>query len=176
MLTRIFAPYPWYKLVILALLSVNVLVFAIFHDPVSAVDSLCWVWLLVMFELETVSDSSVCSTTQTRRWIRNALIVVVLAVFGLYVQNNDWLDVCNAMFWFALIALLELELRCPQTVSAYSRSYRLVTLAVFTALLVMVAFWVARAAWLDAYDALLWIVAFAVIDVDIFKFLQLKSG
>jgi hypothetical protein len=174
MIRQLFAPYPWFKLAILGLLSLNVLIYAIFHNPVSAVDALSWVLLLVMFELETFKQHAPFNSA-IRRSIRNGLILIIAAVFCLFVQRDEWLDISNSILWFMLIALLELEIRYPQTVEAHLRIYWLATLLIFIGLIVMIILWLANSAWLDAYDALLWIVAFAVIDVDIYKFLQFKG-
>ncbi|MDD4914148.1 MAG: hypothetical protein PHW13_03805 [Methylococcales bacterium] len=174
MIKQILSSCSWFKLTVLALLSLNVLIYAISHNLLNAIDALCWVLLLIMFELEAFSQTAPFSTA-TRCMMRNALILVVLAVFFIYIGSNEWLDVGNAVLWFMLIALLELEIRYPQTVLNHPQAYWLATLGVFIGLLAMVGIWLSRSAWLDAYDAVLWIVAFAVIDVDIFKFLQLKS-
>jgi hypothetical protein len=39
----------------------------------------------------------------------------------------------------------------------------------------MAGIWLWRQAWLDAYDAALWITAFGLIEVDLFHFLQRKN-
>jgi hypothetical protein len=102
--------------------------------------------------------------------IRNVLIAVIVLVFVGYVHDREWLDVVNSALWFALIALLELEVRWPDKVSNYRQSYRLATVSVFAGLIAVVIAWAWQSAWLAVYDATLWIVAFASIEVDIFNF------
>jgi hypothetical protein len=167
-------PYPKFKLAILALLTLNVFIYAINDTMTSTVDALVWVALLMMFELETLKAAPIASRTLHR--IRNALIIVIVLVFGSYIRDNEWLDVVNSLLWFALIALLELEVRWPSKVLQYPQAFWLATIAVFAGLVAMVAAWIWRADWLDAYDAALWIAAFATIEVDIFRFLQRKRG
>lgn len=163
--------YPKFKLAILVLLTLNIGVYAVVDTMTSAVDALVWVILLVMFELETVKARPFGE--HTLRAVRNGLIVVIALVFGSYVRDSEWLDVLNALLWFALIVLLELEVRWRSLVERHRQLFWLITLAVFLGLIGMVAAWLMRSAWLDAYDALLWIVAFGVIEVDIFHFLRL---
>ena len=47
-------------------------------------------------------------------------------------------------------------------------------MTVFAGLIAMVIAWAWQSAWLDVYDAALWIVAFGSIEVDIFQVLQRK--
>ncbi|CAD6881015.1 hypothetical protein [Methylomonas albis] len=166
-----FLSYPKFKLAILALLTLNIGIYAALDTLTTAVDALVWVILLVMFELETVKASPFNETTLHA--IRNGLIVVIALVFGSYVRDNEWLDVSNSLLWFALIVLLELEVRWPSLLARHRRLFWLMTVAVFVGLIGMVVAWLTQSDWLDAYDALLWIAAFGVIEVDIFHFLQL---
>lgn len=169
--SEIFANYPKFKLAILALLTVNIGVYAVVDTMTSAVDALVWVVLLVMFELETVQAPPF--SERTLHAVRNGLMVVIALVFGSYVRDSEWLDVVNSLLWFALILLLELEVRLPALLERYRQPFWLMTLVVFMGLIGMVAAWLMRSEWLDAYDALLWIIAFGVIEVDIFHFLKL---
>lgn len=167
-------PYPKYKLTILALLSLNVFIYMLVDTWVSAVDALAWVILLVMFELETLKDIPFNESTLHK--IRNGLIAVIAMVLILYLFDNEWLDIINSILWFGLIALLELEVRQPEKVQEYGRIFWVATIFVFTGLIGLVGVWAWQGSWLDAYDAALWIAAFGVIEVDIFRFLKLKRG
>ena len=166
--------YPTFKLVILALLSLNVFLYAFSDTLTSTVDALAWLVLLIMYELEANTAWQTWSQQQMRT-IRNGLIVVISLTFLSYVNSSEWLDTINSILWFALIALLELEIRKPELFVSRQRSFWLSTILVFTGLIAMVFAWLWQAAWLDAYDAVLWIAAFAFIEVDIFQFLKLKK-
>ena len=167
--------YSGGKLLILALLSLNVFIFAIYDTLISAIDALSWVILLLMYELEAIPGLKHRLTENQQRTIRNGLIVVILAVFFSYLGGSEWLDVINALLWFALIAFLELEIRYPEQVKQYEKLFWLSTVVIFFALVAMVVAWLWQSAWLNAYDAALWIAAFAIIEVDLFKFLQPKK-
>jgi len=167
--------YPKFKLAILGLLALNVLIYAMVDTLTSAADALAWLVLLVMFELEA-ADNRALIAENTLHAIRNVLIAVIVLVFISYIHADEWLDVINGILWFALIALLELEIRWPKKVTKHKQGFWAATIAMFIALIGMVAVWLWRSEWLDAYDAALWIAAFAVIEVDIFRFLQLKRN
>jgi hypothetical protein len=60
-------------------------------------------------------------------------------------------------------------------VTAHQQLFWQSTMLVFVGLLLMVVLWLWQGAWLDAYDGLLWILAFAIIEVDVFSFMQGKQ-
>jgi hypothetical protein len=163
-------PYPKFKLAIVVLLTFNVAIYAIADTLISAFDALAWLMLLILYELETNGANLLTQNSLNRA--RTVLIAVIALVFISYVHEGEWLDVVNSSLWFVLIALLELEVRWPDIVVGYQKSYWLVTGTVFAGLIVMVILWGLQSAWLDVYDAVLWIVAFGFIEVDIIQVLQ----
>jgi hypothetical protein len=167
-------PYPKFKLTIVLLLALNAVIYAMVDTLTSAVDALVWLVLLVLYELEANGAAPLAKSTV--HGIRNALIAIIVLVFVSYLRDSEWLDVANSAFWFALIALLELEVRWPDKVFKYRQGYWLATVIVFTGLIAMVVAWAFQSAWLDVYDATLWIVAFASIEVDIFQLFQRKQA
>jgi len=160
--------YLRFKLAIVVLLTLNAVIYAMIDTLISAVDAWVWLILLVLYELET--SGTALMAKNMLQGIRNVLIAAIMLVFVSYVQDREWLDVVNSALWFALIALLELEVRWPDKVSYYRQSYRLATVSVFAGLIAVVIVWAWQSAWLAVYDATLWIVAFASIEVDIFNF------
>ncbi len=164
--------YPKYKLAIVVLITLNAVIYAFVDTLTSSADALAWLVLLVLYELE--ANDAVPMAKNMLTVIRNVLIAVIVLVFVSYVYNSEWLDVVNSAFWFALIALLELEVRWPDKVIKCRQSYWLATIIVFAGLVCVVMAWAWKSAWLDVYDAALWIIAFAYIEMDIFKFLQRK--
>jgi hypothetical protein len=88
---------------------------------------------------------------------------------------GDPLNFANSILWIGLIGLLEMEVRAPTTVENHSKLYWLASVLVFTGLISMVAlsFWLGAV--LDGFNNMLWIVAFALIEVDLFSFLKFKK-
>lgn len=166
--------YPKFKLAIVALLFVNVFLYALTDTLTSTIDALVWLALLIIYELEATKFWTAL-TAERLRHIRNVLIVAITLVFFSYVNTSEWLDTLNALFWFVLIGLLELEIRAPDWVKTHQNNFWLATILVFACLIAMVFAWLWQGAWLDAYDGVLWIAAFAFIEVDFFQFLKLKK-
>lgn len=168
-------PYPLYKLAMVGLLTVNVLIFARLGTPTNTLDAFAWLVLLVVYEVQNHMVLSVDFLRRLQR-LRNVLIVVIMSVFLRYLQESEWLEVTNDILWFALIVLLETEVRWPDKVRQFRNSYWLATLTIFSGLIGMVLVWAWQSAWLDVYDACLWILAFASIEADILHILQRKPA
>lgn len=166
--------YPKYKLAILILITLNAVIYALVDTVISSADTLAWLVLLILYELE--ANKAVPVAKNMLSGIRNVLIAVIGLLFVSYVFNSEWLDVVNSALWFALIALLELEVRWPDKVFKFRQSYWLATIAVFVGLVAVVMAWAWQSAWLDVYDAALWIIAFASIEMDIFQLLQRRHA
>jgi hypothetical protein len=163
-------PYPRFKLAILVLLTLNAVIYTMVDTLTSAIDAWVWLMLLVLYELE--ANRTVPLAENMLHGIRIVLIAVIVLVFVSYVHDRAWLDVVNSALWFALIALLELEVRWPDTVSKYQQSYRLATMTVLAGLIAVAIVWAWQSAWLAVYDTTLWIVAFASIEMDGFQLLK----
>lgn len=166
--------YPKFKLAIVLLLILNAVIYSINDSLASAADAVAWLVLLVLYELEANGAAPVAKNILNR--IRNVIIAVIGLVFVSYVHDSEWLDVTNSALWFVLIILLELEVRWPYKISRYRQSYWLATVTVFAGLIAVAIAWAWQSAWLDVYDAALWIVAFAFIEMDVFQLLQHKHA
>lgn len=166
--------YPASKLLILSLLTLNAVIYAVVDTLTTAVDAGTWLILLVIYELEANSNNLPFSES-VMEYIRNGLIAVIVLVFFSYWHDSEWVDVSNSLLWFALIAVMELEVRRPAVVMNHANLFWMLTILIFTGLIAMAGIWLWQRAWLDAYDAVLWIVAFAWIEVDIFHFLKRKQ-
>lgn len=165
--------YPKPKLIILALLALNAVIFALVDTLTSAADAVVWLMLLVIYELES-TGLELPIPQAGMRIIRDILIGIIALVFFSFLLGGEVLDAVNSLLWFALIAMLEIEVRWPDVARHYKKTFWLGTIVIFLGLIAMAILWLWQQAWLDAYDALLWIVAFGFIEVDIFHFLQRK--
>jgi hypothetical protein len=165
------AMHRWYfgcKLAIFALLAFNVGTYAYSGTLTQAVDSAAWLILLALFVLETAHNPRLSGRTATAG-IRAIRLVAALAIplaAIRYVQERQWLDAANAWLWIAVVVLLEIELRFSAAVQRRRAAFAGVAAALYTALAGAVAAWAWRGEWFDAYDALLWLAAFVMIELD----------
>ena len=161
--------FPWFKAVVFALLALNTAIYLRSGTSSEALDSLAWFTLLVSFELETGRRERLRG-----RWSRIALhgarmlaaAALAAAAVG-YVRSKEWLDAVNVGLWIAVVGLLEFEVRCPDLASRRRRGLVAATTVLYAGLVGLVLAWLLRGEWFDAYDAALWLMAFATLELDL---------
>ena len=151
-----------FKAALFGLLALNAVLFARAGTASEALDSIAWFVLLVLFEAETRAGAYL----QRVRLL--AAIAVGAAAVG-YVYDAAWLDAINAWLWIAVVALLELGIRRPHVVSAHRIAFAAGAALLYAALAAVVLSWAWQGVWFDAYDALLWLVAFTMIEVNVLE-------
>jgi hypothetical protein len=153
------------------LLAANTVYFAVFGTASKAIDAGAWLALLVLFDIETTYRERL-SGRHARLAVRTARLLaaagVVAATIG-YVFEDDALDAVNAALWISVVVLLEIEVRWPVSIARHRTTFNVAAVALFGGLALLVVLWAASGMWLDAYDAVLWLVAFAAIEVDLTK-------
>jgi|SRR5882672_4291823 len=165
--------YSWFKAVVFALLAWNTATYLYSGTTSEALDSAAWLVLLISFELETRPD---------RRWneglgnavMRGSRLVAAIALIAAtmgYVREMEWLDAINIGLWVAVVALLEFEVRRPDIVMQHRSSFAATAIVLYSGLVALVAAWLWRGDWFDAYDAALWLVAFAALEMDVLGFI-----
>ncbi len=164
----------WLRLLrpaLFALLAVNAAVYAASGRFSEGLDALAWYLLLVLFELEARCPN------WTRRpriagmlgLLRALAAIAVVAAAAAYLQEHEWLDATNALLWISVVLVLELGVRMPATMVRHRRTLTLGSSLLYAALAAVALTWLLRGEWLDGYDALLWIAAFALIELDLFR-------
>jgi peptidoglycan/LPS O-acetylase OafA/YrhL len=163
----------WFKAALFALLSLNTAVFLASGTPSEALDSIAWLTLLVLFELETgyIGRLREGRSISAVRALRLAAAAALVAAMTGYVHEKEWLDSLNVGLWCAVIALLEFEVRRPDVAMRHRVPFAVAALALYSGLLALVAAWLWRGEWFDAYDAALWLVAFATLEMDVLSFI-----
>ncbi len=159
--------YPKLKLAILMLLAIDVVSYAFVGTLPRFLDALAWMLLLVIYEVKSMEVVFISETIMSM--VRNTLIAVIGWVLLRYFLDHQWLDVTNSALWFIMIILFELKMHWPSIVQQYQSVYNVTNLTVLAGLGIVAFFWLLDFAWLDAFDAVLWLVALAVIDLDVFK-------
>ena len=164
--------YTWFKAAVFALLVCNTVLFLSAGSTSEALDAAAWLVLLASFEFETGFGGRFreASAAAILRGVRLCAALAILAAAIGYIRGQEWLDAINVGLWIAVVALLEFEIRRPHAVAAHRTWFAAVATLLYCGLGVTVLVWAGRGEWFDAYDALLWLVAFATIEIDLFKF------
>lgn len=169
---RSFAAFKW---TVYALLAANVVLYGLHGTPNEQVDTGAWVVLLLLFEWETGGWWLGARTRLLVHALRLLASLAVVSACASYAMQREWLDFANALAWLGVVIALELEVRVPPRRRRFHAARRALTLGLYAALAAFLAAWLAiglaerdAAAWLDAWDAALWLLAFAVIELNVF--------
>jgi hypothetical protein len=157
-----------WKPLLLALLAIDTVYFAVAGTTSKAVDAAAWLVLLVLFDVETRLAGA-----RARDGVKTALrLARLMAAAGVcaatvgYVFEDDVLDAVNSALWIAVVMLLEVQFRNAGAVARARRAFTAVACVLYGGLALLVVIWAWRREWFDAYDALLWLVAFATLELE----------
>jgi hypothetical protein len=155
------------KAALFLLLAVDTAYFAFSGSTSKAIDAAAWLMLLVLYELENRSARAQRSQPRiAMRALRLAAAAAVVAATVGYVFEDDVLDAVNSVLWIGVVVLLELEFRRPALMQRARVSFVTASVVLYGGLALLVVIWAWRREWFDAYDALLWLLAFATIEMD----------
>jgi hypothetical protein len=167
---RAHAAFLWVKAALFSALALNCALYVARGTVNEALDAVAWLTLLVLFELET--GRHIPAHGRAAAAVRGlrlaAAAVVVVAAVG-FVRDANTLAAANAWLWLAVVVLLEVEVRRPQLVARRRARFTRIATVVYGALAALVLVWAWRGHWLDAWDALAWLAAFAVIELDVLR-------
>ena len=123
-----------------------------------------WLMILAAFELESRGRSG--------RWLtvlEVAGYVLALLCWAAYAQVGEWMDFANASLWLLVVAVIAWDLHRPLHYGGRSWRWRNIgKTGLYVALAGIALHWGLAGAWLDAWDALLWLLCFFVIELKIF--------
>jgi hypothetical protein len=164
--------FPVFKAVVYAALLANVGAFMwATRDWLApkAIDQIGWILILAVFEWETRRLGRGEALTR----ISAPALAVELAGYGCalfalahYVAIRDPVEIANAAAWLGISALIWIDLFSPQGASRPLRAGARRTLYAVT--LACAIFWGVTGAWLDFWDAAIWIICFFVIEINMF--------
>lgn len=171
--SRGFVVFRW---LVYGLLAADIVLYARYGRATELVDTAAWFVLLLLFEWETGGWRMPERARVPVHVVRVlAGFAVALAVAG-YGWEREWLDFANEAVWLAVVVLLEVEVRVLRQARELHRWRRWITTLLYAALVAFMLVWLVDGlvgekplhALLDAGDALLWLVAFATIELNVF--------
>jgi len=163
--------HAWFKAALFALLAGNAAAYVVSGTLAEAVDALAWLTLLILFELETGFGfgSGVGWTARAARAARLVAAVAVVVAAAGYAREEEWLDAINAALWLGIVIVLEWQVRFPAMAMRHRPACTIAAGALYAGLGGLVVAWMVQGEWFDAYDALLWLAALIVIEMDILR-------
>lgn len=173
-----------FKWLMYSLLAGDVVLYALFGRLTELVDTAAWLVLLLLFEWETGGWSLPARWRPLLHGVRGVAALAVVAACVGYAVERQWLDFANEMVWLGVVALLELEVRLPPVARRLHRWRRGLAALLYAILVGFLVGWAVQGAtgpeplhaWLDAWDALLWLAAFVVIELNVFGYAAHRRG
>jgi len=152
---------------LLVLLLVNAILFLLRGEYNDCFDSLAWIVLMVLYEMEIGSLSTLKLSEVHFQWTRKSAVVIVIIAELSYLFEGAWLDGLYSILWLLVVVLLEIESRYPREVAARPRLFRLAGLGLILGMLGVIGAWLMEGAYFNAYDGVIWSLAFLIIDLDL---------
>ncbi|MEI6487259.1 MAG: hypothetical protein WCO11_13475 [Sphingomonadales bacterium] len=165
----------WFRIVKVLIYSavlVNVGAFMWAADDLlapKAIDQIGWVIILGVFEWETGRlPAGGALTSIALPALAFELTGYACALFALdhYIAIRDPVEILNAVAWLAISALIWIDLFFPEGARGLGRSA--LRAGLYAVTMAAALWWGFTGAWLDFFDAAIWIVCFFVIELNIF--------
>ena len=162
------APLTWFKALLFGLLAWNTAAYSLTGTLSEALDSAAWFSLLVLFLLETSLGGRLPAWSAAAiRTVRIAAAIALVAATIGYLRDEEWLDAINSALWVAFVVVLEIQVRYPAAATRHRARFSAAVGLICAGLGALVLAWAWQGEWFDAYDALLWLVALAVVEMDV---------
>lgn len=165
-----------FKWTVYSALAIDTILFLSVEGKVNAfIDSMAWIVLIGVMEYES-STLGEGYSGRREKLILTALNVfaysmIVYSIFG-YFSDGQWTDVVNDMSWLGVCAVLVYQMYAPGDYEGNEyRAISFIKSALYLTLIVCAVIWtVVSQKVLDAVDAWLWLLCFAVIELNVFGF------
>ena len=170
------AAFHLFRWTVFTLLGINVLLFFSAETFTEALDSLAWLALLLLFELEARvaprdpggrHPHSLLHVGRGLAYLAIGWCAIAYSLPG-YVAAHGRLDSFNAWTWIAIVLVLELDVRTAAQAGWKSRLRLAAKPPLYAAVLGYALLWGLANSWLDFYDAALWILCFFTIELRLF--------
>lgn len=164
--------FPAVTVAIVVLLGVNTALHLFDGRTSEGLDALAWFVLLLLFLLETRRSPAATgrpAVTSAFALLRVAAAGAILIAAISFLREREWLDAVNAWLWIGVVLLIETEIRAPQWIARHRRGTIAAAVLLYASLAVVATAWLLQGAWFDAWDAALWLAAFAGLELNLLK-------
>lgn len=132
-----------------------------------------WAYAVTLDEYEILTAANCASMSDAATFHRLPGIAAVVDSRGLAdITGLAWVDVINAIVWLLVVMVLEIDIRLQEAnklegmilwISSASK------IIMYILLLIMAIYWGVKSDFVDFWDAFLWLVAFAFIEMNVFE-------
>jgi hypothetical protein len=166
-----------FKVVVYGLLLLNTLLLIRYATWREALEQGGWLMILAAFEWESRGPYRAQRPFAAPAGLEGLGYAIAIFCWGAYAAAGEWLDFANASLWLLVVAAIAGDLHWQRN---YGRTgWRLRALVkgfLYVALLGVALLWGLQGAWLDAWDAVIWLLCFFVIELKLFDFRKVSSA
>jgi hypothetical protein len=165
-----------FKWSVYTLLAIDVFLYFMESKITETIDQVAWVAIIALYEWETSAlDEAYANRLQMYAitFLRLFAYTVLLYTTYEYYLQHKWLDLANSITWLLVCVTLEYDVYAPGEYGSNEWKIRnYVKIGLYGLLFIYMLIWLFEARPLDFYDAFLWLLAFIVIELNIFGFEQ----
>jgi hypothetical protein len=158
---------------------VTKLVFLLGATPLTGTTDLCslvpgeWAYTIDLDEYDGITAANCAGFSDATSFFQLTGLQAVVDQRGLMdVTRLAWVDVINAGVWLLVVLLLEIDVRLQERGKFEGLALRISNLskyALYSILLLAAVYWGIKGDFVDFWDAFLWLVAFAFIELNVFE-------
>jgi hypothetical protein len=150
--------------------------------PLPNVSDICalvdgqWAYAVDFDEYEILSAANCASFSAASSFLQYPGMFAVVDQAGLTdIIRLAWVDVINAAVWLLVVLVLEIDVRLQERHKLEGTALQLSNVSkyvLYSILFLAAVYWGVKGDFVDFWDAFLWLVAFAFIELNIFEWQQ----
>lgn len=150
--------------------------------PLADITDLCtltadqWSYAVGLDEYTAITAANCGTFSSATAFLRFENVPAVVDVEGLAaLVGLAWIDVINAGVWLLVVLVLEIDVRLQEHnrfEGLALRSSNIIKIILYATLLYAAVYWGIKGDFVDFWDALLWLVAFVFIELNVFEWHQ----
>jgi hypothetical protein len=158
------------------------LIFLLAATPLAGVVDLCtlvdgsWAYAIDLDEYAILTAASCAAISPSNTFMQLPGLAAVVDQAGLTdIVRLAWIDVINAGVWLLVVLVLEVDVRLQERGKLVGNALRTSNLSkyvLYSILVLALIYWTFKGDFVDFWDALLWLVAFVFIELNVFDWRQ----
>lgn len=150
--------------------------------PLADITDLCtltageWSYAVGLDEYTAITAANCGTFSSATAFLRFENVPAVVDVEGLAaLAGLAWIDVINSGVWLLVVLVLEIDVRLQEHnrfEGLALRSSNIIKIILYATLLYAAVYWGMKGDFVDFWDALLWLVAFVFIELNVFEWRQ----
>ena len=135
-----------------------------------------WAYAIDFDEYETLTSANCAAMSQASSFVQFPGMSTAVDQVGFRnIMGLAWVDVINSAVWLLVVIVLEIDVRLQERDRLRGIALRLSNFSkyiLYSTLLLAAVYWGVKGDFVDFWDAFLWLVAFVLIELNVFEWRQ----